>query len=295
VPAAPPPPAPAAAQPDLNKTLLAEQSSTAPPIKYNCPKCKKPFESPASEAGTKKNCPDCGQRFQIPAAPSGTPELNKTLLATTESQAPAAAPAAYPAAVAPVPAAAPAPAGQFQIGSMTITWRHLAVTAALLFLLLIVIPAVIRGGKTTDTDALAKRQLEIDKHNAELERWKTEVKQREMFEEQIRRQLDDITAKLRAQDDQMRDNHRLALRAVNDEKTRAQLEEKFAEERRRFEEEKRQREREQQKILAEAKAEADAARKRAEEAQNKRDIIINQPPPVYYYPPYHPRYYWWWW
>ncbi len=52
-------------------------------IKYNCPSCKKPLESSASEAGFKKPCPACGQRIQIPAA-SAKPlqsNLNKTMLA----------------------------------------------------------------------------------------------------------------------------------------------------------------------------------------------------------------------
>src|SRR4051812_7511237 len=50
----------------LNKTMLGE---TEPPIKYNCPRCKKALESPAIEALTKKPCPSCGQRLQVPAAP----------------------------------------------------------------------------------------------------------------------------------------------------------------------------------------------------------------------------------
>ena len=79
VPAAPPTPA-------LNKTMLGE---TEPPIRYNCPTCKKPLESPAIEAGTKKPCPACGQRLQVPlSSPGGAPRpnLNKTILASDESK-----------------------------------------------------------------------------------------------------------------------------------------------------------------------------------------------------------------
>src|SRR5262245_33529709 len=43
--------------------------STAPAIKYNCPRCQAPLEAPASEAGTRSPCPACGQRLQVPAAP----------------------------------------------------------------------------------------------------------------------------------------------------------------------------------------------------------------------------------
>src|SRR5438067_6209531 len=59
VPAAPKP-EPAAPAPALNKTMLAGDETAAPPpppIKYNCPNCKKPLESPADQAGTKRNCP----------------------------------------------------------------------------------------------------------------------------------------------------------------------------------------------------------------------------------------------
>ncbi|MFO0970481.1 MAG: hypothetical protein U0793_33465 [Gemmataceae bacterium] len=73
---------PAGATP-LNKTMLGE---IEPPIHYSCPRCKKPLEDPASEAGTKKPCPHCGQRVQVPAAaPAAAPApLNKTMLGQTE-------------------------------------------------------------------------------------------------------------------------------------------------------------------------------------------------------------------
>src|SRR5262245_959584 len=80
-----PPLAPAGA---YNRTMLG---NTAPPIKYNCPRCQTPLEAPASEAGTKKPCPSCGQRLQVPAAPPPPPAappppgLNKTMLAGDES------------------------------------------------------------------------------------------------------------------------------------------------------------------------------------------------------------------
>ncbi len=72
---------PAAPAPALNKTMLAGDESSAlpppslPPIKFNCPNCKKPLEAPANEGGTKKNCTYCAQRLQVPAAPS--PELEQ--------------------------------------------------------------------------------------------------------------------------------------------------------------------------------------------------------------------------
>jgi transcription elongation factor Elf1 len=105
-------PAPAAPQRDLNKTLLAgDESKPQPPIRYNCPTCKKPLESPAIEAGVKKPCPACGQRLQVPAAPPpGTagPNLSKTLLASDESSAkPAGIQAGQPAGAPSAPGLAP--------------------------------------------------------------------------------------------------------------------------------------------------------------------------------------------
>ena len=71
----------AAAAAGYNKTMLGQ---TGPPIRYNCPRCRKPLESPSIEAGTKKPCPECGQRLQVPAAPPVQSGLNKTILAVGE-------------------------------------------------------------------------------------------------------------------------------------------------------------------------------------------------------------------
>src|SRR5262245_40643740 len=82
----------------LDKTMLGEVEA---PIRYNCPRCKKPLESPASEAGTKKPCPYCSGRLQVPAAPprpTADPGLNKTLLGECTDH-PATAPT--PVSVAP--------------------------------------------------------------------------------------------------------------------------------------------------------------------------------------------------
>jgi len=75
---------PEAAAP-LNKTMLGE---IEPPIQYSCPRCKKPLEDPASEAGTKKPCPHCGQRVQVPAASTAGAAPNKTMLGQVEPDVP---------------------------------------------------------------------------------------------------------------------------------------------------------------------------------------------------------------
>jgi len=75
-------------------------------IRYTCPRCKKPLESPVSFAGQKLNCPDCGQRLQIPQPSTPPPPpINKTILATEE---PASPPASQASGPRPQPAATPA-------------------------------------------------------------------------------------------------------------------------------------------------------------------------------------------
>ncbi|MFO0970482.1 MAG: hypothetical protein U0793_33470 [Gemmataceae bacterium] len=50
-------------QTPVGATPLARAEET---IRYTCPRCKKPLEDPANEAGAKKPCPHCGQRVQVP-------------------------------------------------------------------------------------------------------------------------------------------------------------------------------------------------------------------------------------
>ena len=268
---APPPPAPAAVgQPNLNKTMMAsDESRAAPPIKYNCPNCKKPFESPASEAGTKKNCSACGQRFQIPAASPATPTLNKTILASDESKT------AVQPGYQPVPGTAPLPTGQMLPAPTPFTPRNLAIAVVVLLLLLITVPAFMRGGKVEDRDALAKAQLELEKLKLEIAAREKELAQQKAADEETRKKLfDKMEAYIREQDAKTRD-------------AEAQL---------KWEKQKREMEAEYQKLLEKAKAgldEKQRALEAAQQAQQKTQTIIQQPP-VVVYPPYHPRYYWPW-
>ena len=211
VPAAPPTAA-TAPQPNLNKTMMASDARVpaAPPIKYNCPSCKKPLESPASEAGIKKPCPACGQRLQIPAAPPRPlpPNPNKTLLASdsTRPQSQGGQPGySTPSAPGAAPgASAPAPAGQITIGSYTISIRTLVLAVVGILFLLVVVPAVIRGGKTEDLEAAAAQKKEIERVNAEVERKKREVDDMNRFLSDTRSTMKDMVAKQAAQDDLIR-------------------------------------------------------------------------------------------
>ena len=274
VPAAPPP-APPVAPPNLNKTMMASDETKAPPIKYNCPNCKKPFESPAGEAGTKKNCPACGQRFQIPAA-APAPNLNKTILASDESKT--AVQAGFPPP-AVTPGAGTAP-GQVAPAATPFTARNMAIAAVVLLLLLIGVPAFIRGGKVDNSAALAKAeeervkaQQELDKLKLVLEERRLDLERQKIAEKETRRELDQLAALIRAQDAKTRDEA-------------AQ---------RKWEEEKKK----HQQLLDEQKARMEKTERDLEELRKKQQsqqTVIQQPPPppVIYYPPYHPRYYWPW-
>ena len=308
VPAAPPPPPPpAAAQPNLNKTMLAgdDRVPAAPPIKYNCPRCQKPLESPASEAGVKKPCPSCGQRHQVPAAPPAPvhPGQNKTMLASgaTSSQPfggqPGYVTPTVPGAAPGAPGALPpqAPAGQITIGSYTISTRTLALAAAALVVLLILVPAVIHGGKSEDLAAAAAQKRELERASADVEQRKAELERLTRFETETREKINALVAKQSADEQRMHDDLRDALRSISDQKQRAELEDRFRDKQRQAEQERRQSEEEQKKILAEAKAAIDAKTKELEAAKQQQQTIIQQPAPVYYYPPYHWRYYSWWW
>jgi DNA-directed RNA polymerase subunit RPC12/RpoP len=264
----PPPPAPEMVQPNLNKTMMAGDESRMappqPPIKYNCPNCKKPLESPASEGSKKKNCPSCGQRLQIPAAPN----LNKTILASDESKTAVAA--GYPV---PAPGFAPgvpgAPAAPLP-SHTAFTPRNLAIGGFVLLLLLIAVPAFIRGGKVEDRDALAKAQQEVEKLKAEIELRKLELEKQKNNENETRKLIQDLASKIREQDQ----------RALNEEQKR------------KWDQEKKELVEKQQKLLQDQKDREDRIQREIDALRNKQQTIIQQPAPVIYYPPYHPRYYW---
>ncbi len=292
VPAAPPPPVAAAPPPpNLNKTMLTSDASVpaAAPIKYNCPACKKPLESPASEALTKKPCPACGQRLQVPAAsPASSPRNpNRTMLASDANspqpnggQPGYAMPTASGAAPS-APAAAPAPTGgQITIGGYTMSTRNFVIAvAAAVFLLLFFGQAVVRGGKSEDVLA---QQRELQKANEEFEQKKAKVEEHNKF-------VSEILAKLARQEDEVRERYRDLIRSTTDQRQRQELQDKQVTEEARLKRENEETKRKLDEEVARLKAEAD-------KAQKTQQTIIQQPAPVMYYPPYHWRYYspWGW-
>jgi DNA-directed RNA polymerase subunit RPC12/RpoP len=301
-------PEPAAAAPNLNKTMLAGDESAAPPrppIKYNCPSCKKPLEAPAEKGGTKTNCPSCQQRLQIPAAPPVAVNRNKTMLAGDESSAPANAASqgvysadgvrgAGPLAAGPAP-----PVGPW---AALLTPKNVALGVVLGFvmlLILLIVPALIRGGaKDVDQNALAQRQLELEKLKMELEAKKAEMDRQAKAAADAQRQLDENTRRSREEEDRRREQERQRLRDAEDEDARARLKRKFDQEKQQREREREELDRRSKEMLAEAQRKLEDTKKSLDAAQQKQTTIIQQPAPVITYPPYNPYYYrpgWWGW
>lgn len=286
----------------LDKTMLATDERATPPqppIKYNCPNCKKPLEAPASEGGVKKNCPACGQRLQVPAAPAlAGSNLNKTMLASEGGTLPSSAGAAAyatPAAAAPGSPVSPPPA--MPARPTLLTPRNIGIAAGVVFILAFILPAVFRGGKAEDTVALARAKEEFEKFKAEVQRKEKELERETAHEREVRHNLESLVGKYRDLEQRLREEQRQTLREITDLKQRAALEEKFEAAQRRFEREKAEMEKSQQKLLEEAKVRLDES-KRALDASRQDQVrtqTIIQQPPVMYYPPYDWRYWRPWW
>ncbi len=220
-------------QPALNKTMLGE---TAAPIVFNCPRCTKRLELAAIEAGTKRPCPECGQRLQVPAA-SAEVNLNKTILASDESSAPATgvrpgAPTAARASSTTSDASTPGGPAKSRPRSKSnyglLIGGGLAV-AALVFVLLIACVVSIfvfrsRGQATVDRLAFEAKQR-IDQEEA-ARRAEREARQREQ------------DALLRKMEEEQRDFAKLQAEAkVRQEKEDEELKAKALEQQKRFAEE----------------------------------------------------------
>jgi DNA-directed RNA polymerase subunit RPC12/RpoP len=292
----PPPPKsePAAVAPNLNKTMLASDESAAPPIKYNCPSCKKPLEAPASQAGTKRNCPECNQRLQIPAAPAKAPMQNRTMLASAEGNGLQAAPRAgeHAPSMAPTAGGAPtAPAG----AQTLLTPRNVIVGAVLLVLLALIVPAVIRGGTRTDDAALAQQKLELEKLKAEIDLKKAEMDRQKQAEDKFSAQIAALMQKSKEDEAQRREEQRRLLQKIEDDQERAKLVATYKKQQEEADQRNRDRELALQKQLEDAKRAMDDNKRALEAAQQKQTVIQQQPAPVVVYQPYHPRYYWPYW
>ena len=311
------PPAPtlapaAGAAPNLNKTLLASDDTKPqapqPPIKYNCPNCKKPLEAPASEALTKKNCPACGQRMQVPAAPppgAGGPNLNKTVLASDDGSP---RPAGYQAGL-PLAAGAAMTIPSTQAGAAAgpapdkvLTPRVYLIGAAMASVMAFILLLVCMIGLFTSSGAKAAKG-EHEQAMKDLEKLKAEMEAKRLEMANARKAQDDIDQERKRQKaDEDRQQRQFEARlqaiqddAITDKKTKAELEntlraQKQAAELKAMEREQEAkiRKQENEDKAAAAKVQADAAAAAAQ----RQTTIIQAPPPYYYR--YNPYYYYGW-
>jgi hypothetical protein len=287
----------AAEAPPINKTMLGE---TEPPVRYNCPRCKKPLESPAIESGTKKPCPACGQRLQVPAPPAPArpqPNLNKTILAFDESnpQAPRNVGAQGSPVVSQAPAGA-APGPNMKWLSDYARTHPLAAVAggAVLFMFLLIIYSLITGGKK-DEQALANAQKEVEKLRAEMDQYKRIMDQQKQLEAEQRSKWEMQAAEQKAQQralDQQRDLDRQNLAYQNNQKLAQDAKDRLDEKQRQLDQASKDAADKQSQFQAQLKSQMDAIQRQQETANQRANTIINTPPPVYY--PWHPRYYWGW-
>jgi DNA-directed RNA polymerase subunit RPC12/RpoP len=279
-------PAPAAA---INKTMLGE---TEPPIRYNCPRCKKPLESPAIEAGTKKPCPACGGRLQVPAAPPPQPGLNKTILASDEGNAAFRAAAPPPFASVQAPAATvPAAGAEQSRGSNMKTYAIVGgIAAGVVFLLLLtcIVSAVMRNN--SHEQALANAKQEFEKLKADIAQKQALMEQKLQMEAEYQKTLNAERQAAAQKQAELQREIEATLKSGNlAEKEKAA----FDQRKRDLEQDKMDREARQQKDAQALQQQIAALKAQVEAGNQKAQVIISQPPPPVYYP-WHPRYYYGW-
>jgi DNA-directed RNA polymerase subunit RPC12/RpoP len=273
----------ATAAPPIDRTMLAEVAQT---IRYNCPRCKKPLESPANEAGTKKPCPHCGGRLQVPALPPGpvVDPLNKTLLAESMPQQ-----AAPPSPVA-APAATPAPAATEKAAPSSGRWQKYAigglVAAGVAFAVL-----YFNGKHNAEVEhekLLQAQKAELDKLKAEIDLKTAALEKQQKLDAEQRQKWDEQRAKLEARQSELNSQRELELKKLallNDEKQAAEAKAKLDQKQRELEEERKAAAEQRAKAERDTQAQLDAIRRQLDNANQKSTTIIQTAPP--------PAYPWW--
>jgi DNA-directed RNA polymerase subunit RPC12/RpoP len=293
----------------FNKTMLGETAPPAPPIKYNCPRCKKPLESPAIEAGTKKPCPFCGGRLQVPQAPppSSGPPLNKTLLASDEGapkpttytpQSPGYAPTSTaPSAPMTVPSTAPAGAATGPLGMSSKTYMIAGIVGGG-FIFLVLLACVLTLATGGNVKAEKERWENAQKELADL---KAEIAKREL-DRSKQRDDEDRAARDKQRlkdkwDEEDRDYQR-RLREIRDnqafdDQKKLQLEQREKADNKRRELEKLEWEAKFDRLEKQRKQDQEDNDRRIREANNRAATVVVSPPPRYYH--YHPYWGWGYW
>jgi DNA-directed RNA polymerase subunit RPC12/RpoP len=282
----------------LDKTMLGEVDA---PIRYNCPRCKKPLESPASEAGTKKPCPYCSGRLQVPAAPARPavdPGLNKTLLGECTDQ-PATSPTAM--AVSAVQPAAPAPVATVPSAGTGLNRTHKyligGLAAAGLFFAVLYF-----NGKHQANVEYERAKAEYDRQKQEDDKRKGDIaqlmgliqqQQQQMAQQQKQWEEERARQQREWKEDREREEKRLAI--LNDEKQKADAKAKLDQKHRELEDEKKRAEEAQTRRERETQDRLDALKRQLDNAnKNNTTIIAPAQPPVYYpwWHHYYGRYPW---
>jgi DNA-directed RNA polymerase subunit RPC12/RpoP len=273
----------------IDKTMLGEVD---PPIKYNCPRCKKPLEAPASEAGTKKPCPACGGRLQVPAAPPRSAvvdPLNKTLLASDES---ARQPSATPYAPAPSAApAAPPPAAPARSRG----WKPYAIggAAAAVVALAVLFLMGKHAANVEQEKFLAKQTAELENLKREIEQKSALLEQQRQYEAESRKQWQALIEKQEARQRQLDMERDKALAELNDQAAKAKAKAEADRKQRELDDEKKAAADARAKAEQDLKNQIEALRRQVDNANQKQTTIQLQPPPVYPWWHYGRPYPWW--
>jgi DNA-directed RNA polymerase subunit RPC12/RpoP len=294
VPAASAAAAAAAPTPAINKTMLGE---TEPPIRYNCPTCKKPLESPAIEAGTKKPCPACGQRLQVPLSSPGAvprPNLNKTILATDESKPqPAGIQAGYPSGSPPASAAAPGQAAADGLPFYKKPYGMAAIAAAGLVLLLLLACLATAPGASAEREKFKQAQQELANAQKELAELKAKYEKEKELATKGSASTDAIRAEFeRQRDASNRDLQMALIRNENDQKAQALARQQNEEMLRKIEAARKEALDKQERDAAKHKMEMDILDAKLKAASERPAVIQYAPAPYYRW---HPAYGWGYW
>ncbi len=239
----------------INKTLLGE---TSPPITFSCPRCKKSLEVASIEAGTKRPCPECGQRLQVPVASAQTTphaNLNKTILADTETPPSPSGIREGPPAAAPTASSGTAPGRKTIAGARSTSNRGLLIGGGLAALgvvflgVLVCVASIIFIGSrnrqaaellATETkqriEKEAERQAELEKkrrddqdaaaRRAEQEKNDIEKAKAEAAAEQLRREQEKLDRQ--AKEEERRKRNAEELQALKDQEAKRAKEQKDA-------------------------------------------------------------------
>jgi DNA-directed RNA polymerase subunit RPC12/RpoP len=286
-----------AAKPPIDKTMLGEVAAA---ICYNCPRCKKPLESPASEAGTKKPCPSCGGRLQVPAAspaPAPAPDshLNKTLLAESSvPQITPSRPSSSPTPAVAASAAAPQAAPMAALAG----WRKWAIAGGVAAVLLLgfLYYAEKQNAIYAQYEAQNAKYLEAQKEliqlKADIEKNTALLKQKQESDAATQKLKEELEARRLALEKE-RDAERQRIASLNDDKAAAEARAKAKQKDEELERLDKER---QQRLKAEQETQAQlAALKLQLETANHRQTIIQQaPPPVVVHPPWYYHHPYWW-